>query len=600
MPATDGVASRLGGSPPHAPTTTREPASRPPPPEGATGYGTRPHALSGRLRPLSLTGTTAAVVFACLSLTPSLVPRSWVVQGLLAGLCATSGYALGGFVGWAVPALGLPQPGGIWRARLWRVLAVATPLLVVGSAILGRHWQQMQRALLGMPEHVPLGWVLSPLLGALVLVVLLMVGRGIVWATRRLFDVLLRYLPRRLAMLTAMALSATAVYVLVTGVVAASVGQALGESFAAANAGTGPGVARPASGLRSGGPGSSIEWSSLGREGRQFVAQGPDAATITAVTGVAAAREPIRVYVGLASARTPEARAVLAVRELERTGGLDRRVVAVAAGTGTGWIDPAAAAALEYVSHGDSATVTVQYSYLPSWLSFLVDRDAAVRTSEELVTAVRARLARMPEQRRPRLVVYGESLGAFATDSAFTSVDDIMSTTGGALLIGPPHFDPVWTRLVVQRRGGTPVWRPVSDDPDVQVAAAPTDLTASAGGRHSPSRVVYLVHPSDPVVAWSPSLLWRSGAWLAPRGADVSPDVHWMPVVGFWQTTADLFTATAMPVGHGHVYGALAVDAWAQVLPDPRRPAGEIARIRAAVARIGTDGSEQLLPAPPG
>ena len=53
-----------------------------------------------------------------MSLTPSLVPRSWVVQGVLSGLCATSGYAIGAFVGWAVPALGVPQPGRPMRRRL--------------------------------------------------------------------------------------------------------------------------------------------------------------------------------------------------------------------------------------------------------------------------------------------------------------------------------------------------------------------------------------------------------------------------------------------------------------------------------------------------
>jgi uncharacterized membrane protein len=77
------------------------------------------------------------------------------------------------------------------------------------------------------------------------------------------------------------------------------------------------------------------------------------------VTGDADAVEPVRAFVGLESAPTPQERAAVAVAELRRTGGLDRRAIAVAGGTGSGWIDPKAASALEFVSHGDVATVSM-------------------------------------------------------------------------------------------------------------------------------------------------------------------------------------------------------------------------------------------------
>ena len=44
--------------------------------------------------------------------------------------------------------------------------------------------------------------------------------------------------------------------------------------------------------------------------------------------------------------------------ELERTGGLERKVIAVATTTGTGWINEAEASALEYMYNGDSAIVS--------------------------------------------------------------------------------------------------------------------------------------------------------------------------------------------------------------------------------------------------
>lgn len=82
--------------------------------------------------------------------------------------------------------------------------------------------------------------------------------------------------------------------------------------------------------------------------------------------------EPIRTYVGLQGAETPEERARLALAELKRAGGFDRSVVVIVTPTGTGWIDPAALTALEYLHHGDVASVAVQYSYLNSPLSLTV------------------------------------------------------------------------------------------------------------------------------------------------------------------------------------------------------------------------------------
>ena len=51
-----------------------------------------------------------------------------------------------------------------------------------------------------------------------------------------------------------------------------------------------------------------------------------------------------------------------------------REVLVVATSTGTGWIDPDASEALEMMYQGDSAIVSMQYSYLPSWISTLLDK----------------------------------------------------------------------------------------------------------------------------------------------------------------------------------------------------------------------------------
>ena len=90
-------------------------------------------------------------------------------------------------------------------------------------------------------------------------------------------------------------------------------------------------------------------------------------------------QEPIRVYAGLDSAPSARERAALAVQELERTGAFDRAVLGVVTATGTGWVDENVTASLEYMYGGDTALVSMQYSYLPSWLSFMVDQSKVPR-----------------------------------------------------------------------------------------------------------------------------------------------------------------------------------------------------------------------------
>jgi len=90
------------------------------------------------------------------------------------------------------------------------------------------------------------------------------------------------------------------------------------------------------------------------------------------------AMEPIRIYAGLKSAGGLQAQASLAVRDLQRAGGFSRKNLLVVTTTGSGWVVPALADSFEYLSDGDSATVAIQYSYLPSWISYLTHLVVAV------------------------------------------------------------------------------------------------------------------------------------------------------------------------------------------------------------------------------
>jgi uncharacterized membrane protein len=315
---------------------------------------------------------------------------------------------------------------------------------------------------------------------------------------------------------------------------------------------------------RSGAPASLIAWDSRGRQGRNFVSNGPDAVEITRLRG-GDALEPIRVYAGIASADDVEQRAQLAVDDLVRAGGFDRTYLLVATTTGTGWLDPGSMASFEYLTRGDSAVVTMQYSYLPSWLSYLVDQPRAREAGRELFDAVYERWTKLPADDRPELYVFGESLGAFGAEAAFSGEFDLRNRTSGALFVGTPGFSRLHHEFTDGRDAPSPQVAPVyRGGRTVRFASDPASAASTAwDGR----RVLYLQHPSDPVVWWNTDLLTGRPDWLRElRGADVVDTMVWLPFVTLAQVTADLTVALDAPDGHGHRYTRESVAAWEAVL----------------------------------
>jgi len=96
------------------------------------------------------------------------------------------------------------------------------------------------------------------------------------------------------------------------------------------------------------------------------------------------------------------------------------------------------------------------------------------------------------------------------------------------------------------------------------------------------------MHPSDPVVWWSPNLIFKEPDWLKePSGRDVLNGMFWMPLVTFWQVSADLPFAISVPDGHGHKYVAEYVDGWNAVLQPAGITPGDLASLRTIIAAIG-------------
>ncbi|WP_082393212.1 alpha/beta-hydrolase family protein [Nocardia arizonensis] len=426
-------------------------------------------------------GTTTAVgIGTLISLAPNLLPRTPGAQAILTALLVTVALATAGMVRFALRRSGVDVDGLFTAAR--RPAAAATALSIVAAATAAGHWQSGLRAAMGTPPIGPGYWV-TWALGAAVPVAICLgsargIGRGV----------------RALGRLRAVALGVSIATVAgLAGVPAALDGRR--AVYAAADARMDPAVVRPDSPTRSGGPDSAVPWDSLGSQGRRFVARTPPG--------------PVTVYVGLGSAPDLDSRVRLAVRELERSGGFDRSNIVVTVPTGSGWIDARAAEGMTRRFGADVALVGVQYSHAPSWVSFLFGRDAAVDAARGLFTALEGRVAAL--EHRPRLYVYGQSLGALGGSAIFTDDADQDRRTCAVLWAGPPG-------AAVHRAGAT-----------------------------------VLANSSDPVVRWSPALLWRAPDRTGVR-AD-APAPRWLPLVSFVQTTADLIAALDAPPGHGHRYG---------------------------------------------
>lgn len=283
------------------------------------------------------------------------------------------------------------------------------------------------------------------------------------------------------------------------------------------------------------------------------------------------ASEPIRVYAGLRSADTPQARAELVLAELQRTGAFRRSVLVLATTTGTGFLDPHGVDTIEYLHNGDTAIAGVQYSYLPSWISLLADQDAVRTESSAVFDVIHDHWASLSESSRPRLYLYGMSLGTLGAEAVLTSPNILNEPVDGGLLVGPPFVDGLHDRLVETRNSGTPPWLPVHDTGrTVRFMARGDDLTTPtpASEPWGPTRIVYLQNSSDPVVWFDPDIAVDRPDWVSDgqRGPDLSDDFVWTPVVTMWQVLIDLAAAGTVPDGYGHNYTiADHARAWAAV-----------------------------------
>ncbi len=529
----------------------------------------------------SVLGLCLGTLLFAASLTPTLLPRDFLLQGVLSGVSAAVGYGLGVFCVWLWRYLELPEPPR--RPRIYGKFAMAALCVAVAIFFLWKaaEWQNSIRALMQLE---PVDTAHPFKVGGIALVLFLLfvvMGRGIGRAFTFISGRLKPYVPRRVANVIGIVIVGLVLASLVDRVLLRYALRVADSAYAELDALFEDGIEQPESGLRTGGSGSLIPWDTLGRTGRQFVVGGDSREAIAAFTG-REALEPMRVYVGLRSAETADERAELALEELKRIGAFERKVMAVVAPTGTGWIDPEASVTLEYLHGGDTVMVAQQYSYLTSWLSLLIEPSYGAEAAHALFRKVYGHWTTLPKDDRPELYLYGLSLGALSSEQSTEIYNILADPFQGALWAGPPFNSRLWSNFTRDRNPGTPAWLPRLGDGSVVRFTAQKNSLDIPGAKWGPLRIVYLQYASDPVVFFDPLAWYRRPAWLVgERGPDVSPDLRWYPIVTFLQLALDMAMATTAPIGYGHLYAPQHyIDAWVAVTqPEGWSPA-EIERLK--------------------
>jgi len=314
----------------------------------------------------------------------------------------------------------------------------------------------------------------------------------------------------------------------------------------------------PVSPLVSTGPGSFVDPRAVGREGARYVGTATTGDDVRFVTGAEPIAEPIRVFVGLDAGASVQQRVDLAMAELRRTGAFDRSHLVIQAPAGTGYANATPVDVVELLSRGDCASVAVGYGLLPSFLS-LNRVDLARRTQLTLLEAIAAECdsrgrrsagsAGSAGSGRPRLLLYGESLGAKVQQAACAAGIADLDRFGidAALWVGTPggaDYDDVHRAF----------------DPVAVTLDRPEQIDQVLRARPTP-RVWFLEHDGDPVVRFRSDLAHTRPTWLSPaQGRGVPVDMQWRIGVTWAQVLVDTLYATDMSPGdfrsHGHDYRA--------------------------------------------
>ncbi len=503
----------------------------------------------------STTGLLVGTLFLALSMSPSLLPRTDIIQGVISGLALASGYGVGVLAAWLWSYFELPKPKERIQKNMQLTAAGLCLLFMAISLWQASGWQNSLRALMEMEESYGVQPLVIGVVALAVFLATLFVARLFQWTFRLLARKLRRYVPRRVSIVAGMLAAFFLFWSVIDGVLFSLMLHTADTTYERVDSLMEPEFEKPVDSLKTGSIESILAWEDMGRQGRRFLSVGPTATDISEFSEESA-MDPIRVYVGMHAAETFEERAALALEELRRVNAFDRSVLVLITPTGTGWVDPAAMDPVEYLHRGDIASVAAQYSYLPSPLSLMFEDDYGADMARALFQEVYGYWTQLPVDERPKLYLHGLSLGALNSDLSFDLFDIIGDPFHGALWVGPPFRKNTWRTLTDQRNPNSPEWLPRFRDGSVVRFANQNGGLGEGDAEWGSFRIAYLQYASDPIAFFSTRSATREPDWMQPpRGPDVSNDLRWFPIVTMLQLAADLAMGVA-PTGYGHEYAA--------------------------------------------
>lgn len=163
-------------------------------------------------------GLAAGLVFFWLSLTPSLLPRSWVAQGLVGGLSIATGYGIGSAISALYRSRHWAEPSRSAKRVAWWSLGGAAVVVSVLLLLWSQGWQSDLLERVGLPPDLPVSRIGIVLIAIVIALVALLVSRLVRSGTRFLIRQVGRVAPPRVSVAVGVALAVVLIVGLAQGV----------------------------------------------------------------------------------------------------------------------------------------------------------------------------------------------------------------------------------------------------------------------------------------------------------------------------------------------------------------------------------------------
>lgn len=304
---------------------------------------------------------------------------------------------------------------------------------------------------------------------------------------------------------------------------------------------------------------SLVNWQTLSLQGRRHIGEVVTKEKINKAMGTQNALQPIRIYIGFESALTEKERVELAIAELHRTGAFDRAHLVIVSPTGTGYVNYVFSETVEYMSLGNCASITIQYSLRPSPLS--LDQVPEGRDHfRMLINRVHQELKNRPKNKRPKLSLFGESLGAWTSQDAFVN-------TGTYMLDALDIAASFWIGTPAGSKWAAQVLHEDRYDTDKSLIGEFNDFgqfKSLSTKEKNALRYVMVTHDDDPIPKFGGTLLLKEPTWLKKENRMKTPtvpnDMQWNSPRTFIHMLVDMKNALKPIPGQfvsvGHDYRA--------------------------------------------